>query len=62
MEKTVLLGPCSRLEAEQGLGSGRWVCRENQDFVPVLNTSESKAPLIVLCGGDLRCYNKRHLG
>lgn len=49
-----LLGPCGRLEAEQELGSGRWVCRENQDFVPVLNTSESKAPFIVLCGGDLR--------
>lgn len=45
MEETGLLGPCGRLEAEQEVGSSRWVCRENQDFAPVLNTSEREAPL-----------------
>lgn len=43
-----------RQDAEQELGSGRWVFRESQDFVPVLSTSESEVRLhsLVLCGGD----------
>lgn len=45
MEETGLLGPCGRLEAEQEVGSSRWVCSENQDFALVLNTSEREAPL-----------------